>query len=289
MGNRYFRIFGSISLGLAIACLSPSCELINPDEKIPSFIHIDSLSLSTTGAQGSNDHHLLDAWVYENENLLGAYELPAEIPVLQEGSNSIRIRPGIKVSGQVGTRSINPFMTDFLGDVTLYPDSHVTINPTFSYRSWVTFDWIEGFDNAGISLATTAVSEGSISRINGPESFEGQTAFLHLETGEDRFECKTDAGFELPGGGAPVMLEFTYKCNNSVVVGLFSRYPSGTFQTPILVLNPSDDWNRIYLSLTDIISSNTSFIDHEVFFGFLRDDGVEGEINVYLDNIKLIH
>jgi len=148
---------------------------------------------------------------------------------------------------------------------------------------------IEGFDNQGMMLSATGLSESEVTRIDNQESYQGQTGLLSLASNEDRFECRTNAGFNLPAGGAPVMLEFTYRCNHPFVIGAFSRESSGSFQIPILVLNASENWNRIYLSLTDIASSNPNFIDHDIFFGFIREEGFEGEINVYLDNIKLMH
>ena len=81
-----------------------SCDLINPDEQIPSFLRIDSISMATGNGEGNPDHNIVDAWVYENEKLLGIFELPAVIPILVDGEANIRIRGGIKLNGQVGTR-----------------------------------------------------------------------------------------------------------------------------------------------------------------------------------------
>ena len=279
----------SIFAILAIACLHPSCDLINPDETIPSFIHIDSISLNTIQGQGNSDHNIVDAWLSDNGKLVGVYELPADIPVLSNGITPIKIRPGIKVNGQVGIRSVNPFMTDIDIELELFPDSHHVANPTVSYKTGVNMPMVEGFDSQGMFLSATGLSESQVTRIDNEESYQGQTGLLSITDDEDRFECRTNTGFVLPCCGDPVILEFTYRCNHSFVVGAFSRENSGSFQIPILVLNASENWNRIYLSLTDIASSNPNFIDHDIFFGFIREEGFEGEINVYLDNIKLMH
>ena len=85
------------------------------------------------------------------------------------------------------------------------------------------------------------------------------------------------------------MLEFTYKANHPFRVGLFSRDQSGTFQVVIIVLNSTEEWNRIYVNLTDIISSNAAFIDHRPFFGFIKDENHVGEAYVILDNIRMLH
>jgi hypothetical protein len=114
---------------------------------------------------------------------------------------------------------------------------------------------------------------------------------LKLSLSENQLiaECRLADAITLPSGGNPVMLEFTYRCNHAFRVGLFSRDQTGTFQVVIIVLNPSEDWNRIYLNLTDVISSNSEFIDHRPFFGFIRDEDHEEEAFVILDNIRLLH
>ena len=266
-----------------------SCDLINPDEQIPSFLRIDSISMATGNGEGNPDHNIVDAWVYENEKLLGIFELPAVIPILVDGEANIRIRGGIKLNGQVGTRIPYLFTEDYLGTISLFPDSVVNINPTLNYQNWVTFDWLEDFDNVGLSLITSDVSDADIERINGIEAFDGKTLKLALAEDEIIFECKSGVTYELPGSGTPVLLEFTYRSNHSCVVGLFSRDQGGTFQVPIIVLSASEDWNRIYVNLTDVISSNSDFINHQPFFGFVRDEDHVGEAYFYIDNIRMLH
>ena len=63
------------------------------DDLIPAYIHIDSISFSnTTGLALTNSHAITDAWVYINDNLVGAFELPVTFPVLYENLNSVRIK-----------------------------------------------------------------------------------------------------------------------------------------------------------------------------------------------------
>ncbi len=49
---------------LALACMT-SCEVINPAEPVPSYIHLDSVSLKTTYiTEGSALSNVSDAWIY---------------------------------------------------------------------------------------------------------------------------------------------------------------------------------------------------------------------------------
>lgn len=277
---------------LALALLGSSytsCDLINPEEQIPSYLKIDSISLSVTSGQGTNDHNIVDAWVFENEQLIGIFELPAVVPILKNGESDIRIRGGIKLNGQVATRIPYLYTEDFQQTIELFSDSQVVVNPTIDFHGWVTFKWLEDFEGVGLSLASTAVSDSEPVRVDEDEAYQGKSLKLALNENQTIFECKTGLAYDLPGGGVPIILEFTYRSNHSCVVGLFSRDQGGTFQVPIIVLNPSEEWNHIYVNLTDIISSNSAFIDHQPFFGFIRDENHEGEAFVILDNIRMLH
>ncbi|MBL4586202.1 MAG: hypothetical protein JKX84_03970 [Flavobacteriales bacterium] len=272
-------LFGSIHNG---------CELINPEEKIPSFLRIDSISLAVLIDEGATDANFVDARVFANEQLIGVYELPAIIPILEEGETSIRIQAGIKMNGQATTRVAYPFVKDFEADMSLFPDSTVHVNPVVGFRPDIEFAWLENFEGAGLSLEKTVVSEADIVRVGGEEAFDEQSIKLSLAPNQTFFECRKGDAIQLPGGGAPVYLDFTYRCNHAFVVGLFSRDGTGTFTIPILLLNPTEEWNHVYLNLTSIISSNPAFIDHRPYFGFARESGFEDQINVYIDNIRLL-
>ena len=268
-----------------------SCDLINPEEQIPSFLRIDSITLSTTiSTEGHPVQQFTDAWVYNDEKLVGVYELPAIVPILKEGDSNIRIRGGIKLNGQVGSRIPNLYTKDFEAVIELFPDSLLHLNPVLRFNNWVNFTWLEDFDGTGVSLSQTTASEGVIERLSGTEAYDGKSLKLSLNADELFFECrKVGAPIDLPGGGTPVIMEFTYRCNNSFVVGLYSNDQSGTVQTSIIVLNPSEDWNHIYVNLTDAVSGNPNYTGHLPFFGFIKDEDITGESFVYLDNIRLLH
>lgn len=267
-----------------------SCDLINPEEQIPAFIRIDSIQLSTANGEGNSTDNFVDAWVYENEKLLGVYELPATVPVLKDGVADIRVRAGVKLNGQVASRIPWLFTRDYQNEIGVYPDSIIHLNPTLSFNDWVSFDWVEDFEGSGNTVVLSSNSQGSVSRVSGSEAFDGQSLKISMNAGENLVESvRGGNALPLPGQGTPVMLEITYRCNNSFVVGLYSDDPGGTVQQSILVLNPKEDWNHVYVNLTDAIGSNANFFRHKPFFGFLRDEGVEGEAYVYIDNIRLLH
>lgn len=265
-----------------------SCDLINPEEPIPSFICIDTIAMNSAG-HGNDVHDIVDAWVFDNEQLVGVYELPAVVPILKNGESNIRIRPGVKLNGQASSRWPYEFLEDFVQTVELFEDSTICISPTLPYKENAQTPWIEDFETSTQqSLTATSVSQNSVEIVSGAEAFDTKSAKLSLLSGQSIFECQSNQAFSLPDAGAAVILEFSYRCTRPFVVSVLSSNPGGSVQTPVIQINESEEWNHIYISLTDIASGFFS-AQHKPVFGFLRNDGSEEEITVYLDNIKLSH
>ncbi|MCB9185478.1 MAG: hypothetical protein H6601_01875 [Flavobacteriales bacterium] len=286
MKSRSTTLF--ISLFFVLILGSSSCDLINPEEKIPAFIRIDSISVNSAG-HGNNVNDIVDAWVFDNEQLVGVYELPAVVPILHSGDVNIRIRPGVKLNGQAASRWKYEFLQDFLGTVELFEDSVINLNPTLPYKDGAITAWNEDFEvSSQQSLTITTMSEAGVVIVTGAEAYDTKSAKLSLPLNLNFFECKANQSFDLPSGGASVILEFSYKGNFPFVVSVISTSPGGSVQTPILQVNASDEWKHIYISLTDI-ATNYFTAEHTPVFGYIRNEDAPDEISVYLDNIKLTH
>ncbi|HSH64916.1 MAG TPA: hypothetical protein VLB84_03750, partial [Bacteroidia bacterium] len=131
-----------------------ACKKLNPDEPVPSYIHIEKITLKTEiTKEGSNSSKISDAWVYIDENLIGCFELPATFPVLYSGKHEIKIRAGIKVNGIAATRAPYPFYSIYVQQVDLEKNKRLNIEPVVSYVSFAKFNFMENFDGVGIILA----------------------------------------------------------------------------------------------------------------------------------------
>jgi hypothetical protein len=131
----------------ACAVFLGSCNAFDEEEDIPAYIKIDHIDLEHEDpALG-----ISDAWVYVNNNLLGVFELPAEVPVLETGKQLVTIRPGIKVNALGGTRTYYPFYTSFIDSVELIPENVHEINPKVKYWDWAweQIIWEENFEGIG--------------------------------------------------------------------------------------------------------------------------------------------
>lgn len=290
--NLRFCVFASI-----VVAIIPSCEFIDPDEGIPAYIRIDSImlihNLNQQLLEGSLSHKITDAWVYVDDQLIGAYELPATVPVLTSGSHKITINAGIKMNGIAATRVPYPFYAPYEMTTELFPDSVITLSEVkVKYSSATVFAWKEDFEYAGLTLDTTSSSDSTINRVtNAADVFEGHNSGLFALRNPPHllFECKTNIPYPLPKGGSSVFLELNYRCNNHFAIGIFENEPGSYTQVPqTILINPSEKWNKIYVNLTNEVSLFPSAVNYNVYFGVIPD-GTNPQPEVYVDNIKLLY
>jgi hypothetical protein len=270
-----------------------SCNIINPTEKIPAYISVDTFLLNTdVGIQGSNAAKITDAWIYVNDNLIGAFELPCKVPALFEGKCKISVGPGIKTNGIAATRTIYPFYKNYFTEVDLIPEGETKLSPLTVYFDSLTFAYKSNFDDAaGISLEATNRSDTSIQiTYNQTEVFEGNGSLKAELTQDSAFlEFKQVDAVPLPKQGEFVFLEMNYKCNGLLNVELYSNYPSSAPHIDkVLTLLPSENWNKIYIDLTRYVSTQVNAINYTLYFSMIKLGGTES-IKVYMDNLKIVH
>ena len=80
-----------------------SCEKFSGDQTIPAYLGIDSIYLSTDyNSEGTASQRITDAWVYVDDEFLGAFELPARLPVLK--SHCFQLQKLALTYGQQGLK-----------------------------------------------------------------------------------------------------------------------------------------------------------------------------------------
>ncbi len=284
--------WGIISVFIFIVFFS-SCDKFDSDQKIPAYIQIDSIFLTDNPAlvEGSLSNSITDAWVYIDDQLLGIYEMPATFPVLEEGIVKVTVMAGIKLNGIAATRVPYPFYEQvIIKSVKLVPDSITKLNISTSYIDDTEFAWIEAFEFENISLDTTGKSNVGINETpsGSPLTFEGFHSGI-VELNEDSFfECATFEAYILPQLGHPVFLELNYKTSNVFTIGVFEQTVSQIIQTPIININTSEDWKKIYVNFTPTVSASVNALDFKIFIGAILDDGLN-DSQILLDNIKLVY
>jgi hypothetical protein len=291
----FLQKFISFSFISVLIIFCSSCNLINKKEQIPSYIRIDSIKVSThdNPEYGSNSSKITDAWVYVDDQVVGAFELPAKVPILKTGIHTVKIFPGIKVNGIAATRAIYPFYQPYTTSMNLIAgiNNAITVNPTLTYYSTTVFQWEESFESAGISIKNTVFSDTTINKTSAhdPLVYEGAySGVIYLDASHSFFQGTEIDSCYLPNGESPVFLEMNYKTNESINVGLYGINGSEVEKLDILTINKSDTWNKIYVNLNNAInrtSINAQF--YKVFFEVTKTDDVAEPV-ILMDNIKLL-
>jgi len=228
-----------------------SCEKFSGDQQIPAYLSIDSVYLTTDyNKQGSKSQNITDVWVYVDDEFLGAFELPARLPVLKSGLHTVKLWPGIKKNGIAATRVAYEYYVPFQKNVNLKEDSTSKLGVLkTTYQLPAYFPWMEDFEDAGTSLDTTQRSSAFIGKTpsGSPLTFEGNhSGMVVMDSIHDFFECQTHEEYLIPQSS--VFLEMNFNTTNSVTVGVFSYSGITLTQTPVITLNRTNGSWKKYIS-----------------------------------------
>lgn len=295
-------VFRRISLALlAAGSLSfPACELINPDEEVPTFLFIDSFTFTTVYAtQGLATSDLPDAHVYVDNRFIGIYELPATVPIMASGRVKVSILPGTRENLQSIAHRYVRVLRSFDSTMTLVPGELQRLSPRTSYRDNVRFAWLEDFEDNSNSLVFTGRSIRDTLYIlqgNGEWNFPfgvNSTRTLHGDLGaSDSFRLMEVKSFNtfttLPNGGRDVYLELDYRSNVPIQAGLFKLVNSLYEQVPLVVLPSTNGrWRKAYLNYAAELATLPVNTPIEIYFGIIKQSGFLDAPRFSLDNIKL--
>jgi hypothetical protein len=272
-----------------------SCCKNDDKDLIPCYIRIDTIRLTVNPAlalqEGSLSNNIVDAWVYVDNDLMGAFELPARFPVLKEGPHTLTVRAGIKVDGIAGSRADYPFYKSYAIDVTLVRDSVITLSPVVQYKDNTVFEWVEDFENDHSSLVKSSRSDTSVLVTSDPALvFEGNySGIVHLDDMHTFFEALTQEAYDLPQDGSKVYLEMNFKTGIAFSAGVFANEYNQSVQQAVCILNPAQQWKKIYVDLTNAVDLYyNSALDYNVFIGALYNVTVNDPV-ILIDNLKLLH
>lgn len=265
----------------------------------PSWLVIDEFSFTTNvSVEGEATHNITDAWVYMDGQALGVFELPAKIPIIDEGTHEFDIWAGIKNNGISATRKRYPFYDKWVGDINLVKNDTVYLTPDITYKSNLDFELMEDFEDSGIDFGKDALSDTSIVFITETEypdivQWGDKCGGVFLTSTDSLFKGITDTDLDLPGGG-PVYLEVDYLNTNSIAFGLVAQNSTGVAdQGPIVLMNRQEPgtevWKKIYIDLEENVSFEIFATSWEAYFVSVLDPENPSSGFVYLDNIKIIH
>lgn len=277
----------------AISLVLSSCN----EDITASWLKIDKINLTTnTTTQGINTSDITDAWVYMDNKPLGVWELPCEIPILAEGNHDFIIYAGIKSNGINATRIKYPFYLPTEFSLTLSKGETVEYTPEVTYKSDLSFVGREDFEDTGIILSPNSFDTSKIRTIaqaNFPNivMYGNNCGKMTLTSVDTVVQVFTDLTLDLPSGRT--FMELDYMNTNSLALGIISQTATNyTVNDPFILLNGQEEssmvWKKVYLDLTDYISSVLNPDHFEYYIVTVLDDDKTSGV-VYLDNIKIVH
>lgn len=271
------------------------CDLINPEEAVPAYLFIEPFILQTDNAtQGSASEKITEVWVTVGDEFLGAYTLPATVPVLRAGEVNVFLEAGIKDNGIGSTPEIYPFYQPYEIQVSLEPGQTVNIAPQTAYDRNTRFALIEDFETGNTIFQDTLLGNTGMS-VSAVEPFEGNfSGKILLNTDNPVLEIATNAAFaDLTDLSPLVYLEVNYRSEVPVIFGLVGGRntvnQSAVFDPGF---NPKSTWNKIYFNLSSLLATSP-FDSHLLALrAFIPAENGQLTLNnatVCLDNIKLVH
>ncbi len=285
--------FKIIFLNLFSLTAFTGCDIINPAEPTPTYIKVDSVSVSTDySVQGTASNEIKDIWVSMDGQFIGVYQLPALFPVIGDaGTHSFLFAPGIYDNGIVNTRIIYRLMKGFTTDIELKNGEIVqpSTTPVITYFPQILFSapngWQEDFEDATISLVPTT---GDTLVQDVTDAFEGTySGKITMSASNPSFRLEMFEGVVLPTTSVSY-LEMNYKCDYPFFVGLIGKKSGGNEERQIIVVNSTKNtWNKIYISLGNAVRSLDPSQNYKIYISSSLSDA--SSATFHFDNFKVIH
>jgi len=278
--------------------LIASCE--GKRETLPAYIAIDKINFDYNNVSlvGNGGTAITDAWIFDNDNLLGVFELPAVVAIATEGTHTLTVAAGIKLNGISGTRESYPYYKKWDKDITLNPLDTVFVTPKVGYYLETGISFKEEFQDVVLAIDTASSSDVALERVfieNEPPYLDAYVGKAVITLASPGFKAYTKKLFMVPTTVTqPIYLELDFKCNQDFVIGYIIQAPStGTLENKLIslrstVVNGEMKWKHIYIDLTDQFAGRvdaTGFgISFTAFYDSLNPEGY-----IFMDNVKVVN
>lgn len=268
---------------MAILLLSGSCRNYGAAEPA-FFIMPTAVSVQPEAGQGSGSHAITDLWLYVNGQFQGCYPASGRLPVMSQNKQArVQIFAGIRNNGISTTRVPWPFYRMLQIDTLAEQGVNVERPLTFSYSSAATFTLTEDFEGGVVQHFTP---EGALfEEAPAADSFEGRSMRMKLDPAASTGRIRTASAYALPRNNSNVYLEMNYKTNALFHLGVIDAQGR---ERAALVVNPKNDWNKLYVQLAQVVSEEPASEEFRLYFRIDRLEGQHADPTVFLDNIKLV-
>jgi hypothetical protein len=275
-------------LSLIVFLVLASCNKTKLKAPEAAFIVINNPTVLTNPTiQGTNSHKITDIWYYVDDNFKGVFPIGSIMPVIGTGNSKITLFAGIKNNGISATRLPYEFYQGHVINQYFESGKTYTFSPVFEYLTNAVFptEGCEDYEGSGVKYFSVGDSSTEvISDINKVFGGIGYSVFMSMSNSKPTSQIKTSTSMSLPVGGTPIYLELNYKCNQPFEVGVIA----GTTEVrPALTVNPSPEWNKIYIQLSQAVSTQPTYNYYDIYIKATKKSDVPTP-EIYIDNIKLV-
>lgn len=277
---------------LFICVVFTNCTLTDSDQPIPAYLEITDVNITTNQFQGEPTHKITDVWAYADNQLIGVFEIPAKIPVLpNQETTDFLIFPGFRNNGEQSRSFTYNVMDQLRFTETLAPGDVIQKALTFSYKDEAIFDFIEGFEG-GSHIFTRELDENEGSRIQlttEDKKSGAQSGKIFLDSENSSIAVASAFNYKrIDNAGLDSYLEMDYKNDVAFIVGVLYEQEGQIQSQPLIVINPTDEWNKIYVDFTSILSSPL-IVDYTVYITTDLESFPNETGTIFLDNLKFVH
>lgn len=268
------------------------CDIINPDENLPVSLKLSPFDFQVQAGQGSSRNKFTETWVFANSSFLGVFDPGATVYYQGNGPVTFTFRPGIRNNGILDDAIRYPMVTGHSIDRTVMAGDVLEIQPISRYLPEADFPLLADFELTNPFTDDRDTVAASFLESYDGDAFEGSRCgrIVISPTAHTINVGHAIPIASFPTDGSPAYLEFWYRNDIEFGVGLVGIDLSGSeFESLIYIAKPSTGWNMLYLDLSQWLEASGFSAYQIVFIAEYPLDGVGGEYEILLDNIKAVH
>lgn len=291
--NFFYLILAVIGVGMI-----SGCDLSNPAETVPTYIHIDSFRVESTPSvnTGSLSHEIKSVWVYFNNEGVGAFDLPANVPIITKGPGTVQLVPAVAFSG-LTTVMQYPFYEPDTFSLPYTPGEATKVTGVTRYRTNAIFRLKEDFElgNPFITINSDLTTDTGLVVVEKnayPDKvFEGsKSGLIYMNRGQGHTSSEIiSTGTAVPHTNSEVYVELNYKCDVKFTVGIQTIAQNGDLVNKYLYgFYPSEGrWRKAYVGGIAEFMAEYKGKQYNLMIQTVLPDG-QNEGFVSLDNIKVV-
>ena len=266
----------------------------------PSFLVIDSCTVTVQTTQGNNIHEISALQVYANQEFLGLFELPAKIPVLKTGAVKFQFLPYVRLNGSKNQWAPHRcFVSNdtLLTLETLKETKHI---PNFKFKESVVVRFEEDFNDGNSKMrAIPNLNKGDTLFVaERPFDLNGRfastnNAFVARFEDSDTSKFMDFGTFEsfvnMPSDGRSVQFDFDINTLLPVQLSLIRTVSGGIPEVvPYLYINSTEGkWKRFYVDLVHELSGQSGSVSIQILFSANKPQGNISNREIWMDNLRL--